>query len=239
MICPNCKKPYFFISKKDTRYLKCRRCSYIGNFKQPKYIDYHRKLYTKKPYTRNINTDPQMRIIIKTLNISSTDFILDIGCGVGDYTKEIYKKTRKVIGLDLNVNEAKKKYPGIKFLEHDCNKSLPYPDITADKIIAINLIEHLVDFNAFLSDCKRLLKNNGKIVLVTANLDFILHDYFFDKTHLHEWNLSEFINIVEKYFHINMVKKSSSMFKYYPLNMFMTKFLKPDLIFIGTKKNSK
>jgi len=236
MICPKCKKPYFFIDKKNTAVSSCLRCDNFENFKQPEYLNYHEDLYTVKKYTRNIQTDPQMKQIIKSLDINPADTILDIGCGVGDYTKEIHNLTKKVIGLDISVKAAKNKYPDVYFTDCDCNASLPFPDNSIDKIVSINLIEHLIGHENFIFECQRVLKTGGKIALTTANLDFFLHDYFFDKTHVHEYTLSEFKNIVSQYFSIQVIEKSSSMFNYYPFNFATTKFLKPDLLFIGTKK---
>ena len=236
MICPKCQKPYFFIDKKNASLSSCLKCSYSADFKQPEYSNYHKDLYTAKKYVRNIKTDPQMKQIIKSLDIHPMDNVLDIGCGVGDYTREIRNLTQKVTGLDISVKAAKNKYPDVNFNNYDCNAPLPFPDNSMDKIVSINLIEHLVSFETFLSECQRVLKPGGKIALTTANLDFVLHDHFFDRTHVHEWTLSRFKNIISHYFSVQVLEKSSSMFNYYPLNFITTKFLKPDLLFIGTKK---
>lgn len=236
MICPKCSKPYLFISDGNCNFSKCLKCGYKCSFEMPSYSNYHEKLYNRKKYGRNINTDPQMKFIISNLKITKDDYVLDLGCGVGDYTKEIYKVSKNVIGLDLNVNVAKIKNGNIKFRKYNCNKKLDYPNNYFDKIISINLIEHLIDYDFFLSECKRILKCDGKIAITTADLNFFLHNYFFDETHLHEWPIDKFENILKKYFKINIIKKDSSMFNYYPLSIITTKIIKPDLLLIGTKK---
>lgn len=235
MICFKCFKPYLFIDDKNYNFLKCLRCGYECPFEMPSYSDYHEKLYTSRNYKRDIDSDPQMKFIIRNLNLTKDDFIVDLGCGVGDYTKEIYKISRNVIGIDLSVIAAKNKNKNISFKEHDCGKVFEYPSNYFDKIISINLVEHLIDYDLFLRECKRILKEGGKIAITTPDLDFFLHDYFFDKTHLHEWSISDFKNILEKYFKIEIIQKSSSMFNYYPLNLIAVNFIKPDLLFIGKK----
>lgn len=237
MICPNCNKPYYFINPKQRDFSLCFRCGHTDNFQHPVYDDYHENLYEKKIYTRTAQTDPQMKFILKKMKLQASDTILDVGCGIGDYTKAISLITRNVTGLDRTVEAAQKKYPGVNFLTHDCNKALPYPDNSFDAVVSINLIEHLIDYKNLLSEFQRVLKPDGRIAITTANLDFILHDYFFDKTHVHEWTLKEFKNIIGQYFTIQIAEKSSSMFNYYPINFITTKFLKPDLLFIGTKKH--
>lgn len=235
MLCPNCHKPYLFIKDTDRQNSYCLRCSYSELFKQPSYDAYHKTLYVK-PYRRDRFSDPQMKQIMHTLNPKETDSILDLGCGVGDYTKALGEYTKHVIGIDLSVSEAEKKYPTINFRAHDLNTPLPFEDDSFDMLVSINLIEHLQDEKRFLNECIRVLKPGGKIAITTANLDFILHDYFYDKTHVHEWTLSQFKTIMEQYFETIVVEKSSSMFNYYPINIITTRFLKPDLLFIGTKK---
>lgn len=236
MICPNCEKPFYFINPQETTNSVCFKCGHAGIYAAPQYENYHKDLYQQKKYQRTISTDPQMKKIIKKLSLGKTDNILDIGCGVGDYTKELFNISGNVTGLDLNVDSAKQKYPNIPFSSHDCNNKIPYPDESVDAIVSINLIEHLANYDVFLSECHRVLKKEGKIAITTANLDFILHNYFFDKTHVHEWTLSQFKIIMSKYFNISIIEKSSSMFNYHPFNKITTKFLKPDLLFIGTKK---
>lgn len=235
MLCPNCHKPYLFIENTNRQNSSCLRCSYSELFKQPSYDAYHETLYVK-PYRRDRFSDPQMKKIIRILNPKDTDSILDLGCGVGDYTKAFSEYTKNVIGVDLSVSEAEKKYAGINFQAHDLNMPLPFPNDSFDMLVSINLIEHLQDEKGFLNECMRVLKPGGKIAITTANLDFILHDYFYDKTHIHEWTLNQFRTIMEQYFETIVVEKSSSMFNYYPFNTITTKFLKPDLLFIGTKK---
>lgn len=235
MLCPHCHKPYFFIKNSDRKNSSCLRCSYSELFKQPSYEEYHKNLYVK-PYRRDQFSDPQMKKILHTLNPKITDSVLDLGCGVGDYTKAINEYTQNVIGIDLSTSEAEKKYTGINFCSHDLNTPLPFDDASFDILVSINLIEHLQDEKQFLEECARVLKPGGKIAITTANLDFILHNYFYDRTHVHEWTLDQFKTIMIKYFEMIIAEKSSGMFNYYPFNTLTTKLLKPDILFIGTKK---
>jgi ubiquinone/menaquinone biosynthesis C-methylase UbiE len=223
------------MSQQDKDLMRCLKCGQVHEFKSPDYDGYHEKNYIQKKYRRNPKTDPQMAFILRRLSINASDNALDIGCGVGDYTREIFLMTKNITGIDRDVTNAARLYPQIKFLAHDCNASLPFPDESIDIITAINVIEHLVDFNAFLSECRRVMKKDGRIALTTANRNFALHDYFFDPTHLHEWSIEEFRGIVEQYFVTDVIMKSSAMFNYYPLNLVATMILKPDLLFIGFK----
>lgn len=236
MICPTCNEPYLFLDPLDGQQAACLRCAYREPFRQPEYGEYHQALYAK-PYRRDRHSDPQMRKILRSLRVQADDQVIDLGCGVGDYTRALQEYTPKVLGLDLSVEAARSKFPEINFRSHDLNTPLPFPDGAFDKLVSINLIEHLVAPRNFLHECRRILKNHAMIVITTANLDFFLHDWFYDKTHLHEWTVEQFSNIAEDYFQIIYIGKSSSMFNYYPLNFLLTLFLKPDILFIGIKRS--
>jgi len=238
MVCPSCKQPYYFINPLDTTRCRCRRCAAEGDFVQPSYEGYHQDLYLSTPYSRTVQTDPQMRRILNALQVRPTDRVIELGCGVGDYTKEIAQRTESVTGVDLNVDGARKRYPDVQFLAADSNKPLPFSDASADVVLSINTIEHLRDPDQFLREVARILKPQGRVALTTANLDFFLHGRFFDKTHLHEWTLPEFRALVSRTFAPAFVEKSSSMFKYHPANKVLTLFLKPDLTFVGLKAAS-
>lgn len=79
--------------------------------------------------------------------------ILELGCGkwplFADSTKVDLIKYKDNIIADLN-----KKIPVRKKF---------------DTIIALDVIEHLENTTLFLSECKRLLKNDGKLIISTDN----------------------------------------------------------------------
>lgn len=235
MICPNCHKPYFFLPRNDTRTAVCERCQYIAPLQMPSYDAYHHQRYVTKPYRRTEATDPQMKKIFRALAIQPDKQILDVGCGVGDYTVAGAKYSTQIIGMDQDITAARKKYPQCTFQQHDANQKLPFANETLDVILAINVIEHLVHFDQFLKECHRVLRPGGRIAITTANRSFVLHDFFYDPTHLHEWTLPQFKQLLEPFFELSVSEKSSSMFNYYPLNFITTTFLKPDLLFMGTK----
>ncbi len=176
-----------------------------------------------------------MKWIFSRLDIQAKDVVLDLGCGVGDYTRQIRDLTEHAAGYDRDVQSAQRKYPGVTFFQHDFNQRIPLPEASVDKIVSINVIEHLVDWDVFLRDCLRVLKPGGLLALSTANRDFCLHDFHYDSTHYHEWTLEEFSKLLDNYFQTVSARKDCAMFNYYPLNQILRYFLKPDLTWIGRK----
>lgn len=61
--------------------------------------------------------------LVKLLNPTKGEVILDLGCGTGDLTNKLYEiGIHNVIGIDKSINmieQAKAKYPHLKFLVQD------------------------------------------------------------------------------------------------------------------------
>lgn len=237
MICPRCRRSFYFLeSTAQESDAQCVKCGHRGKPAAPSYEGYHEALYLSKPYVRTPRTDPQMRWVLEKMAIRPNEVIVDLGCGVGDYTRAIHDLGAKVAGYDRDVASAQKKYPGLSFYELDFSRPVPLPGESVDKVISVYTIEHLWDWDFFLKECRRVLKPGGLAVFSTANRDFLLHDFHFDPTHLHEWPLDVFEKKMDPYFEKLHARKDCAMFKYYPFNFFFRHFLKPDLVFVGKKK---
>jgi len=229
MICPKCKKNSYFLSDIKGKYLKCEKCNYTDLYADPNYDDYHEKRYSYKR-KRDCLNDPLLRKIIELKIIDKNSMVLDYGCGAGDYSGFISSRTKNFVGVDINVKKAKERFPGIKFVKISAQeKKLPFPNETFDTIIAVNVIEHVRDFDNLLKEFSRVLKIGGKMFITTYDKDFVLHFIHNDPTHVIEWNILDFKRLLKKYFTVKKCFKYGSFFNYYPFNFLLVKFLKPEL----------
>jgi SAM-dependent methyltransferase len=94
-------------------------------------------------------------------NISSSDTILDIGCGNGALAYDLAGKAKFVTGIDIverNIIKAREKYNqvNIKYLVGDATKGLKGQKF--DVIVLSNVLEHIEDRVAFLSQIKPLAR---------------------------------------------------------------------------------
>ncbi len=84
--------------------------------------------------------------------------ILDWGCGTGGLVAEGRAAGYDVIGCDFGVELGTN--PHLSAIDA-ANYRLPYPDHSIDIIISNQVLEHVMDYDASLSELRRVLKPGG------------------------------------------------------------------------------
>lgn len=96
--------------------------------------------------------------------------ILDVGCGFGFISKSLVRKN-KVYGVDISTEYlAHAASLGIKTKQWDIQKGLPFESGFFAVVIATEVLEHIFDTDALLSEIGRVLKKNGVLVLTVPNV---------------------------------------------------------------------
>ncbi len=129
-----------------------------------------KKLFIKlwhDAHTQNNNN------ILALCSVNKKAKIVDLGCNNGDWSLKVGEKikTDDIHGLDFVqqfVKIAKKK--GIKAVQGDLTKKLPFKDNTFDVVHSNQTIEHLIDVDNFITEVYRILKPGGYAVVSTENL---------------------------------------------------------------------
>lgn len=99
--------------------------------------------------------------------------VLDIGCNTG-YGSEILSRTaRSVVGVDVSaeaVRKAQQDYgdTGIDFQLTD-GKRLPFPDGVFEMVVSCQVVEHVVNYDVYFGEIKRILSPTGIAVFTTPN----------------------------------------------------------------------
>ena len=114
----------------------------------------------------------------------------DAGCGSGygaNYLRERGAKT--VTGGDASeeaIEYATKHYQkdGLYFLLLNAQR-LPFPDKYFDVIVSFETIEHLPKLDDFLSECRRVLKDDGTFICSTPNKETASPDSKEPRAHYH------------------------------------------------------
>lgn len=108
---------------------------------------------------------------------------LDVGCASGYMLSELAKEfpNKKYFGVDIYnkaITFAKKTYPGIYFRVADMEK-LPYKNDFFDLIINYETIEHVENPTAALKELRRVLKDNGTVILAMDSGSFLFRLVWF------------------------------------------------------------
>jgi len=97
--------------------------------------------------------------------------VLEAGCGEGYGADLIAGVARRVVGLDYDesaVAHVMARYPRVEML-HGNLAELPLPDADVDVVVNFQVIEHLWDQGQFASECLRVLRPNGVLLMSTPN----------------------------------------------------------------------
>lgn len=162
----------------------------------PEYLNvvYNKKI---KPYTDYPHQLCQH--LFKRFNMREKDKLLDVGCGRGDFTKGFRDLDMEVFGIDIEKSSSElMKEINFKTVEVE-KDSFPFADNSFDFIFSKSVIEHLWEPSHFIKECKRILKPNGTIILMTPDWHTQMYIFYNDSTHHHPHTLTSLRDLLKMY----------------------------------------
>lgn len=124
----------------------------------------------------------EWRRVLQWLNPGESEKILDIACGLGELSLAIGKRGSTVYGIDLSEDAiefarslAKRVKIAGDFRVGDAEK-LPYPDGHFDKVVCSSSLEHFQDGSQALSEMRRVLKPDGRLVITVDSFTCPISD---------------------------------------------------------------
>jgi len=130
--------------------------------------------------------------------------VLDAGCGEGYGSAMLADAGGTVVGVDLEpdvVEHATVRYPRVRFQTADL-LALPFPDESFDAVVSLQVIEHLQRAREFVSECARVLRPGGLLVLSTPNRITFSPEGIRNPFHTVEFSASELRALVETKLHV-------------------------------------
>jgi SAM-dependent methyltransferase len=97
--------------------------------------------------------------------------VLEAGCGEGYGADLIAGVARRVIALDYDeatVAHVRARYPRVEVVRGNL-ADLPLADASVDVVVNFQVIEHLWDQAQFVSECARVLRSSGLLMVSTPN----------------------------------------------------------------------
>jgi len=96
--------------------------------------------------------------------------VLDLGCGLGDFTAAMVAAGVQAAGCDVAgeaVRRAQERHPGISFVQS--GEDLPFEDELCDAVWAGEVLEHVQDVLGLLAEVHRILRPGGRLIASTPD----------------------------------------------------------------------
>jgi len=105
--------------------------------------------------------------------VRPNDEILETGCGVGYGSQMLSERAHSVVAFDYSpaaLEYARERHsaPNLTYLLMDCHR-LALADTSFDLVVSFEVFEHLEAPLDYLSECRRVLRPGGRLVLSTPN----------------------------------------------------------------------
>jgi ubiquinone/menaquinone biosynthesis C-methylase UbiE len=110
--------------------------------------------------------------------VGSNKVILDVACGYGEFINSISGKRK--YGIDLNPDAKSHLEMDVEYFCVSA-KTIPLEDNSVDVAFASNFLEHLrtkEECNEVFAEVKRILKSNGKLILLGPNIRYVYDKYW-------------------------------------------------------------
>lgn len=253
IICKNWDYRYC-LSKESFTLVKCTKCGLIYLNPRPAEKDickfYPKKYYDNSPcfIENKFIKYFSKRKILNIEKFKKGGKLLDIGCGTGDFLSQMKDRDYDVCGIDVSLQACKiARKKGLKIYHNDLIKH-HFPAKSFDIITLWHVFEHLYNPSETLKEIKRILKDDGLLIMETPNIDCfsfkIFKGYHFhldSPRHLHHWNENSMKQILNKngfivnkteYPVFNFPLSSFHSFKNFSKSSFALMFAFPFLILI-------
>ena len=192
----------YFLSKEDFEIYECNECKLLFTMPRPdataigryyKSDDYlshneHKKGLVPWIYNRvkKINVKNKYIMVWNGMEPQKTGnhtnpYLLDFGCGVGDFLHYAQQNGCEVMGCDLSEDARKiaSEKLGKTIVTPDEIFALPHS--TFDIITMWHVLEHIDNLHNQVEQLHRLLKDNGRLVIAVPNYKSNDAEYYNDK----------------------------------------------------------
>lgn len=131
--------------------------------------------------------------------------VLDIASGEGYGASLLAGVARSVVGVDIAqdaVSHARRTYArdGLSFLQGSAT-AIPLPDGAVDLVVSFETIEHLQDHDGMLKELRRVLRQDGILLISSPNKRvYSDRDGYVNTFHERELYTDEFVQLVKLHF---------------------------------------
>jgi ubiquinone/menaquinone biosynthesis C-methylase UbiE len=123
--------------------------------------------------------------------------VLEIGTGSGYGVEIISDIAKEFITIDkFDTQLDFSKHPNVTFMQQNV-PPINFEANTFDSVITFQVVEHIKDDHAFISEIHRVLKPGGKLIITTPNIKMSITR---NPWHVREYTVDQFKRLLSKYF---------------------------------------
>jgi ubiquinone/menaquinone biosynthesis C-methylase UbiE len=107
--------------------------------------------------------------LLRIMEITSGEKILDLACGSGFFSKSFIEKDASVMGVDISpelIAQAKALVPSAHFIVSPAHDLSVIKGGSIDKIVIVLAIQNIKEAKEVFAECAQVLKPGGKIYVV-------------------------------------------------------------------------
>lgn len=96
--------------------------------------------------------------------------VVDAGCGDARLSRCLVSAGHVVFGIDANEEAATQaRLAGVQAEIGELERTWPIPNASCDVVLLLDVLEHTVDHGAVLQEARRVLRNNGTLIVGYPN----------------------------------------------------------------------
>jgi len=139
------------------------------------YKDYYRKIdimYNEEEWTEHERCDVETTVgnVKNVVDVPKGATIIEVGCGLGAGVKRLAEMGYNAIGIDVNVEDARRLYP-------DCTFREEWGEDQVDGVILTQVFEHFRDPVDAARRLRRLIKDDGWVQIAVPGLQSVFTTY--------------------------------------------------------------
>jgi 2-polyprenyl-3-methyl-5-hydroxy-6-metoxy-1,4-benzoquinol methylase len=130
---------------------------------------YHEALWQRLPEGLE-PSDFALRSRFLLAQVQAGARVLDVGCGEGRFAAELARAGAGVVGIDVAeepLRRARARHPELDLRLVDGEGAWDLADASFDVVWAGEVIEHVADTAAWLSEVRRVLRSGGRLLMST------------------------------------------------------------------------
>lgn len=165
------------------------------------------------------------------LQPQTSDMILDIGCGVGYQMSYFANEPTQIIGIDISKLKLKMAKKSVRNADFICASSLrlPFKPEIFDKVLCLELLEHLKHPSKTINEIDSVLKKKGILTISVPYKEQIILTQCIhcgkptpQWGHLHSFDEQKILNIFPQNYNLLKYERICTPVSAYPLFAFLS-----------------